>query len=217
MDNAFHKALKGLQSPFNRVKKYRKTKLYYNQKKCVLSIYFGPPGSGKTTMACALARKTLKKGFPVFSNVPIKGTYKLNPRTDLGFFMVKSSLILIDECSIEYNNRDFKNFPVQNIEFFKYHRHYETEIACFSQSWDDIDITLRRLAQNVYYVRRTILPWFIKVVKIKKTFSFVDGQIVDAYEPVKFSARFVFTPPLHKMFNTLARTEYPEKDWESYN
>lgn len=197
-----------------------KPELRYNNRKCVLNIYFGPPGSGKTTMACYIARKILKKqaktGFNVYSNVPITGTLKLNPKEDLGHYMVENGVVLIDECSIEYNNRNFKLMPKESIEFFKYHRHYETEIDCFSQSWDDIDVTLRRLAQNVYWVRRSLLPWFIRVVKIRKTFAILDGQIIDSYEKVPWSTKFIFTPPLHKMFNTLAREQYPSKEWTSY-
>lgn len=194
----------------------RKKVLTYNQRECILSIYFGPPGSGKSTLAALDARKRMKKGYKVFSNVPITGTYKINPKQDLGNFMVENALIIIDEASIEYNNRRFKEMPTTSIEFFKYHRHYQTAINLYSQSWDDVDITLRRLCQNVYYIKRTILPWFIKVHKIRKSFTIIDGEIRDSYEPVPWSTKYRFTPPAWKMFNTISREHFPEKVWEKY-
>ena len=54
------------------------------KKNDILTIYFGLPGSGKTTVAASLAKMYLKAGYPVWSNVPIRGCYELNPKTDLG-------------------------------------------------------------------------------------------------------------------------------------
>ena len=45
----------------------------------MFDVYFGAPGSGKSTMACRLARQALKKGIKVFSNVEIKGCLELDP------------------------------------------------------------------------------------------------------------------------------------------
>ena len=48
----------------------------------ILTIYFGVPGSGKTTMAAYLAKR-FKRGYNVWSNVPITGTktrYKVRYR-----------------------------------------------------------------------------------------------------------------------------------------
>jgi len=84
----------------------------------VLNVYFGVPGSGKTTFAAHLTRwalhenalirfcrrhqnvftrfilnsKYLKRRIPVYSNVPITGAYQLNPQLDIGRYMPYSRL-----------------------------------------------------------------------------------------------------------------------------
>ena len=124
----------------------------------IISVYFGVPGAGKTTFAAYLAKKDLKKNRNVHSNVPITGTFKLDPKKDLGKVSIVDSRIIIDEAGIEYNNRKYKELGESAIYFFKYHRHYETAIDCFSQSHEDMDITIRRLAQRYYVVKKSLIP-----------------------------------------------------------
>ena len=66
----------------------------------ILSVYFGVPGSGKTTFASYLAKKDLKHGLKVYSNVPIVGTYRLEPKQDIGIYMIEDARLIIDEASI---------------------------------------------------------------------------------------------------------------------
>lgn len=187
----------------------------------ILSVYFGVPGSGKTTMAAWLAKRDLKHGLNVWSNVPITGTYKLDPPHDLGFVSIEDGRIIIDEASVEYNNRNFKSMPQETIKFLKYHRHWRTAIDVFSQSYDDMDITLRRLAQKFYVVKRGILPWFITVKLIKKKIGIDDQthQIIDQYDFLPFifgGTRIIFSPVLWKLFNTLSHESLPEIDFKKW-
>lgn len=113
-----------------------------------LNIYFGVPGSGKTTYAAYLAKQAQresiiirlcrrfpcrfthwilsgsnwKRAYPVWSNVPIQGTYQLNAKSDIGVYMIQDGKMIIDEAGVEFNNRDYKAFPKSAIRFFKYHR-----------------------------------------------------------------------------------------------
>ena len=93
-------------------------------------VYFGVPGSGKTTFAAYLAKKRLKKRGRVLSNVNIKGTYEVK-KDDIGQYMIKNCLLLIDEAGVDYNNRNYKKFDDDSTYFFKYHRHYNVDIAIF--------------------------------------------------------------------------------------
>lgn len=209
----------------------------------VLNVYFGVPGSGKTTFAAYLARQSakesrviawarehpgpfsekllasrfFKRAMPVYSNVPITGAYKLSPQEDIGKVMICGGKVIIDEAGIEYNNRNFKSFPPDAVYWYKYHRHYECSVDVFSQSYEDMDITLRRLAQNYYVVRKSILPFFITCKKIRRKVGIDDNthQIIDKYffVPLLGSKR-VFCPPLWKLFNSFSRRELPEKAWE---
>lgn len=191
----------------------------YPKIKEVVNIYFGVPGSGKTTMAAWLARRDLRRGGKVWSNVPITGTYKLDVNKDIGRNHIEKGRIIIDEAGIEYNNRNFKKMPLCQIEFFKYHRHYSTAIDVFSQSYEDMDITLRRLAQNFYVVTKSLIPFFIVVRRIGRRIDIDENthQIIDAYywRPFWYTRR-IFSPTLWKLFNTKSHKKLDPKEWEKW-
>lgn len=184
----------------------------------VLSIYFGVPGAGKTTVASWLCKKDLKHGLRVFSNVPIKGTIVLNPKEDIGIYQIEDARIIIDEASIDYNNRNFKSLGQSAIKWFKLHRHYKTAIDVFSQSYDDMDITLRRLANRLYVVKKGILPWFVHIKRIYKKIDIDSNtkQIIDAYDFMPFGMKIVFSPPVWKLFDSWDAPKLPQKDWSVY-
>lgn len=210
----------------------------------VLNVYFGVPGSGKTTFAAHLTKWALHENFiislcrkhdnalscfilrsgylkrriDVYSNVPITGAYVLNAKSDIGNYMIENAKIIIDEAGIEYNNRNFKSFPQEAIYFYKYHRHYQTSVDVFSQSFEDMDVTLRRLAQNFYVVRKSLVPFCVVARRIRRKVGVDDQtkQIADLYAmglPVLDTKR-IFSPPLWKMFNSYSRKELPVKDWQ---
>lgn len=213
----------------------------------VLNVYFGVPGSGKTTFAAWLTKQCLKeslvikaihrwpdnpllkwlvftfpfrRAIPVWSNVPITGAYKLDPQHDIGRYMICEGKIIIDEAGIEYNNRSYKTFPAEAIYFYKYHRHYMTSVDIFSQSYDDMDVTLRRLAQHFYVVKKSIVPFCVTCRLIRRKVGVDDQthQIADLYSmglPLLHTRR-IFCPSLWKMFNSYSRKEFPNKDWERW-
>ena len=133
----------------------------------IISIYFGLPGAGKTTIAAHNASKCLKSGMKVYSNVPIAGTIHYCA-DDLGVYSLTDGRVILDEAGIEFNNRDFKNFKKSALSFFKLHRHYGLSIDVFSQGWDDMDKKIRTLAQRYYLVKRSIIPFFIVKVPIRR-------------------------------------------------
>lgn len=212
----------------------------------VLNVYFGVPGSGKTTFAAYLARKCmkqsriitwaqkhpgkltgkllssglLKRAIPVYSNVPITGALQLDPQRDIGKYMMVGGKVIIDEAGIEYNNRNFKAFPPDAIYWYKYHRHYQCSVDVFSQSYEDMDITLRRLAQNYYVVKKSLLPYFVVCKRIRRKVGIDENthQIIDHYYfglPI-LGTKWIFTPPLWKLFNSFSRRELPEKAWSTW-
>lgn len=209
----------------------------------VLNVYFGVPGSGKTTFAAYLTKwalhenfiitlcrkhpnrltalildsRYLKRRINVYSNVPITGAYELNAKEDIGHYMIEDAKIIIDEAGIEYNNRNYKTFSQEAIYFYKYHRHYRTSVDIFSQSYEDMDVTLRRLAQNFYVVRRSLVPFCVVARKIRRKVGVDEHtkQIMDLYAmgvPIIDTKR-IFAPSLWKLFNSYSRKELPRKDW----
>lgn len=183
-------------------------------------VYFGVPGSGKTTHAAKIVSKNKKKGIKTYSNVPISGAYKLDAKGDIGNFDISYCDIIIDEAGIEYNNRSYKTLPKEQIVWFKFYRHYHVRnIYVFSQSWDDMDITLRRLATELWLCRRCLIPWFFKIKRIRKNIRIDEAthQIIDGYDFVLFSTKFTFAPRYWKLFNSYDAPKLPEKEWFQYD
>lgn len=194
--------------------------LFLKKRNNTFDTYFGVPGSGKTTLAAYLAKKTQKKKRKVHSNVSIKGCYAIT-RHDIGHYDMSHSLVLCDEAGVEFNNRSYsKNFDYEQIEFLKHHRHYDVDLAFFSQYWNDIDVTLRRLSTRLFLLQKSMIPFFIKRKKIGKRIGIDPNtkQIIDEYYFVffLFGTRYIFSPALWKMFNTHERKEMPKKDFELY-
>lgn len=147
----------------------------------------------------------------------LTGAYQLNAKEDIGHFMIEDAKIIIDEAGIEYNNRNYKTFSQEAIYFYKYHRHYKTSVDIFSQSYEDMDVTLRRLAQNFYVVRRSLVPFCVVARRIRRKVGVDEHtkQIMDLYAmgvPI-IDTRRIFAPSLWKLFNSYSRKELPQKDW----
>ena len=65
-----------------------------------LFMVFGKKGSGKTTLMCKMALKYRKKGWHVYSNVHIPGTYHFDT-VDIGVaHFPENSILLIDEVGL---------------------------------------------------------------------------------------------------------------------
>lgn len=132
-----------------------------------LTMVFGKKGAGKTTLLTKLAIKYMKKGYKVFSNVEIFGCYKFNPN-DFGFVQFPpNSVILIDEVSLIWDNRNFKSFKPEVARYLRLMRHYKNIVFMFSQSFD-VDKKIRDLCDQMY-LASNIFGFLSVARKIKKT------------------------------------------------
>lgn len=169
----------------------------------MVDVYFGLPGSGKTTLAARIASKALKEGRKVytdFSVCALKGCTHFDMATLGTVTPPRDSLLIVDEASIQYNNRNFKSLPHYVIKWFKLHRHYGVDIVVFSQSWDDMDITLRRLASRLWHIRRCGPFSFVR--RIKKTIGIDKNthQIIDKYAFCSILSKFLRLPLFKQLF-----------------
>ena len=189
------------------------------KKPCEFNYYFGVPGSGKTTVAAWLTKKDLKKKKNVYSNVPLKGAYKIDVKNDIGKFLIENGRLIIDEAGVELNNRNYKNMSPDEIKFYKYYRHFKVSIDVFSQSSEDADITLRRLATQYYLLKKSLIPFCVTRRRILKRVG-IDketGQIREEYYfQFLFGRKLIFAPSLWKMFNTESTYELPKKEFKKY-
>lgn len=209
-----------------------------------LSLFYGIPGSGKTTTAAFIASKFLphkkkkrmrgknnnddplqaEQGGRVYSNVPILGCLKIT-RDDIGKYDISNGVLIIDEAGIDFNNRfGNKNGSKYHVneemtEWFKLYRHYGIKtFVCFSQRVD-IDLVIRGLADRVFIMQKSRIPFVVFFKGIKKVIT-VDvpqgsstGQIVDAYKLSPFDLHAIFSPPYWHMFDTYDAPALPPKEF----
>ena len=193
----------------------------------MISLYFGLPGCGKTTMYTKLAvdadiliekdKKRVAKGKKpfcpykhIYGNVPLFGlsNYTRIKFSYLGVYDIRDCLLLIDEATIEVDSRDFKGFKKETKEFMLLHRHYNVDIVFFTQQWDGIDKKIRVITDRVYYLYKDPLTakWFTRMYRVpygiiipdpKKDSSEKLGEIVQGYCRPSFFVR-VFSPWLYR-------------------
>lgn len=97
-----------------------------------VSLYFGLPGCGKTTLVAAFALKGVKsKRYDnVYCNVRLAMdgvTFVENDQ--IGSYYLHDGLLLIDEATLFADNRSYKSFSKQLAQFFLLHRHYNLDIV----------------------------------------------------------------------------------------
>ena len=173
-------------------------------------LYFANVGTGKTTLLSKFAireQKRIAKGKSkykyIVSNAAISGvTYFDDIRKLMKQGALQNTLLLIDEGSIDYNNRKM-NLTELEIRWFKLIRHYGCTTIVVSQSYNDIDVTLRRLYTEIYLLN--YLPLFTLVRPIRKYVGIdeMTNDIVDKYQFRIFFSWRVFLRPLYfKFFNS---------------
>lgn len=188
----------------------------------MVSLYFGLPGCGKTTLLTSLALKAVKdkKYRNVYSNVPLKifGVTYIN-NDCIGKYALEDALILIDEATLYADSRDFKSFSKDKVTYFLEHRHFNVDIVLFTQQWDGVDRKIRVITDRVYYVYKGWLlgRWFTRYYKIPYGIIIPDakdgsqklGEIVQGYCRPNFLIRlfspWLYRPQYYKYFDSWIR------------
>lgn len=188
-------------------------------------VWFGVPGSGKTSMAALLSRYSQKEGYNVLSNFELKGAYKVEA-SDLGVYDMSfdgdGCHCILDEASSDFDNRLFKSFansPAKN--YFSFHRHQNNMVDVFSQGYDiDKRIRDRTASSGLFHLRKSIIPGFVfyrqirKILFIKKD----DKQIVDGFKYMGLP-RFIYSRSVWNDFDTLDLSHCPKekKTWQKWD
>lgn len=127
-------------------------------------LYFviGKKGSGKTSYLCKLALDYSKKGWTIYTNVPdlkVPNIRIIKDISELGDYVPDcNSLLLLDEVSLIWDNRHFKNFKDCTKEFFRLQRHYKCICYLFSQTFD-VDKKIRDLSDRMYLCQQFLGRW----------------------------------------------------------
>ncbi len=157
-----------------------------------LFVVFAPPGCGKSTMLAWLAKQYQKKGITCYANTDVSGCIKIDWNEHIGKYDFRDCVILIDEASIDLNNRKFKDMTIDKIQYLKLHRHYRAQMWFFSQSHEDMDITVRRLADKFFTVSKTFFSFVthkfvVRTIRKKVGIEEEKHQILDMFYYVPLS------------------------------
>lgn len=138
----------------------------------MITCYFGVPGAGKTTLLTKFAIKAMKdqkrsslslrllkrkKYKHVYTNFYCEGAEMIDFQ-DLGKYKFYDSLILLDELAMDADNRKFKTFPDEIRDFFILHRHLGNDIIYATQSYEAVDLKIRFLTQELWYMSKSVVP-----------------------------------------------------------
>lgn len=184
-----------------------------------VSLFFGLPGCGKTTLMSYKALEGVKKYKNVYGNVRLKvDGYTFVDNECIGKYLMRDCLILIDEATIFADNRDYKNFSKDKIKYFLEHRHFKCDIILFTQQWDGVDRKIRSITDRVYYVYKGKIlgHWFTTYYRIPYGIIIPDpkkdsgsnklGEIVQGYCKPPFLVRLfspkLFRPLYYKYFDS---------------
>lgn len=193
-----------------------------------VSLYFGLPGAGKTTLMCYKAIKGLKskRYRNVYGNVRMMiDGYTYIDNDCIGQYDLSDCLLLIDEATLFADSRAYKSFGKDKLEYFLEHRHYNADICLFTQQWDGVDRKIRVITDRVYYVYKGFFlgHWFSTFYRIPYGIIIPDphkdksseklGEIVQGYcKPnllVRLFAPKLYRPKYYKYFDSWERNPLP--------
>lgn len=187
------------------------TRNYVNPYKLI--FVFGKKGSGKSTLLTKLAIQYSRKKWTVFTTENIPGTHNIcDPRQIFCMNFPEKSCIFIDEVSLIWDNRDFKNMDKRVIEWFRYQRHHKCRVYFFSQTFD-IDKKLRDLADDMFLVNKFLRVFVVAKHIVRKPVvvhpgpdspaRIDDDMVVDGPLLTLFGGRiFAFIPHWAKFFDS---------------
>lgn len=182
----------------------------------MLSVYFGLPGSGKTTLAVKHINSFVRRHIKVYTNIDttIPNVFKISAE-DLGVFDVSDGVVILDEASLDFDSRSWKEFSKDAKYFFLMHRHYKiARIELFVQKYDAIDVKIRSLADHVYWVRKyKTISSLSKAVAVpyglyipdKNDVSHVGEIISGYYKPSLINRLFcerIYRPQYYRYFDS---------------
>lgn len=206
----------------------------------MLTCYFGVPGCGKTTLLVKFAVREIKrirrgrsKYKEVYTNFYCKGA-KMIDFKDLEKYKVYDSLIILDEITLDADNRKFKEFKDGTRDFFILHRHLGNDVIYATQSYELVDLKIRQLTQELWYMSRTVVPFFRRFTTAKRIYRQVNinehsAELTMGYRFCNLIETFftsnyktVYRPRYYKYFdsyeegNLKNRTEFKSREWGEF-
>lgn len=131
-------------------------------------IITGDRGAGKSTLFAFIADTFLKEGYSVYCQYPYKGCYQIPmkstvvngvERYDIDKEWLYSTnlsgcCILVDEGKTVWPARSYAKWTVADEDFFNFLRKNDIHLFIATQSYDGLDLNVRRAADETYYLTR---------------------------------------------------------------
>lgn len=140
------------------------------RKKYYVRIFAGETGAGKTLLANHMAQKIIRRskryekrgfqGMKVFSTFFMDGANRL--KSDFyNYKYPKNSVLILDEAQIMFDSREMNKMVKDKVSNklkaqMSLHRHHKLDIWYITQSPREIDAQIRRYANELYTIDRTI-------------------------------------------------------------
>ena len=103
-----------------------------------MDLYIGNKGCGKSSTLAKNCIKALKRREDTYTNasdIMVNGV-KIFNTYDLGKKYIANSYIAVDEISLYFDNRNYKNTSKEFIEWLREVRHDRLKVDLYSQSYD---------------------------------------------------------------------------------
>lgn len=207
----------------------------------MITCYFGVPGVGKTTFATKIAQSELKrikrgksKYSAVYTNFYCEGCYCIE-FSDLKENIVRDALIVFDELTLDADNRCFKDFPLAIRDYLVLHRHVGVDIVYLTQNYSAIDLKIRHLTQELWYMSRSVIPLLTEFTYAKRIYRQINinehtSELTLGYRFCNFleslfvrNMKYCFRRSYYKYFDSYeegklqGRPELKSDTWDSSN
>lgn len=180
----------------------------------VIEVIVGYQGSGKTFKLVNLAYKAIKQGRKVFTNVRIKGAYKLTFDDLINYTFPPGSVVLIDEVGRWFSSRKWSQLPDDVFDLFTLERHLQLDLTVAVQNFNRIDKALREVIEWAWWARNyPLLPYFVYEGYADVEHLGLKGQALKKQYLWKFSrSRKLYDT--HGMATAINKDFMPEIPWD---
>lgn len=180
----------------------------------MINILFGLPGGGKSTSASYIANKAIKHPNKpiyiagvkvtdgqekVFTNFYMQGAYEFKNFEDLGNYLYKDSIIVIDEGLMYADGRNWKDWDDSLTWFFTQHRKLNCSVIVSVQSFNALEKRIKILSANIFHVEPFIFDFF-KITHIAPFSDIRGNQITEGYEYGR--SKYIWGKPIFKLFDS---------------
>lgn len=189
-----------------------------------ISLWIAQIGAGKSSTMAKNILKATSDNKTVYCNcedVNIPKT-RIFKTYDLGNYKVQDAQIEVDEISVYYDNRNYKQTSAQFIRWLRYIRHERLSCNLYTQSYD-VDKKIRTLCQRIWFGQKVLRVFTIwrklrKSIALRDDALSADTQIADQlkFEPwfIPGNIKITFIPKYVKYFDSFKSLDNYQGDLE---